>query len=399
MRSLYNPPEKDTRLSNWGQIAIVVSVTLVSLLIRFLCFPFISRDYEIFLSPWFEEIKANGGFMAIGRPIGDYLPSYIYILAALSYLPFDSLFLIKAVSCIGDIIMSYYAMKIVLAKTGKSNYATLVCIITLLLPTVILNSGVWGQCDSIYTAALLACLYYMMNGKSRAGMIAFGIAFVFKLQTVFFAPFILLLLIKKKIRFTQLFYVPAIYGVAILPAAIAGRSIFDLLTIYFRLVGSYSSLSLNAPNLYAFINTENTLIFSILGILFFVLIVACAFWKLWKTEFELTSDIMLRFCVLCALAVPFLLPHMHERYFYLADALTVIYAVVYRKRWIAPVIVVASSILVYGMYLFNFSWMNAAYAAVPMGCALCLVLYDTIAAISSISRQNATSFGRSKLSA
>lgn len=377
MKSLYNLSGKATRLTR-GQIAIIPIITLIALLIRFVWFPFVSRDYEIFLRPWFEEIKTNGGFMAIGRPIGDYLPSYVYILAALSYVPFDSLFLIKIVSSIGDIIMAFYAMNIVFTKTQKSSKAVLVYTIVMFLPTVMLNSGAWGQCDSLYTAALMACLYYFMHGKSRAGMIAFAVSFIFKLQAVFFAPFILLLLIKKKIRFVQLYYIPAIYGLTILPAAIMGRTLFDLLTIYIRLAGSYSALSLNAPNFYAFINIENTLIVSILSLVVFTLALVFAFQKLWNTNFEMTSDMIVRFCMLCALTMPFLLPHMHERYFYIADVLTVIYAVIYPKRWILPTIVITSSFLLYGVYLFGFTWMNAAYAAFPMFISVAIVFFDVL---------------------
>lgn len=281
---LYNPPNESTRLSNKGRIALL-AVTLVALGMRVFLFPFVSRDYEIFLNPWFMEIQENGGFLAIGRPIGDYLPSYIYILAALSYLPISSLYSIKLVSFIGDIVMAVFAMKIVMAKTSRKNLAYLVYTVVMFLPTVLLNSGAWGQCDSLYTAALIACVYYMIMGKARKGMIWYSVAFIFKIQAVFLAPFILLLLIKKKIKFTQLFYVPLAYIIVIIPAALAGRNLLDLLTIYFRLAGSYSSLSLNAPNFYAFINVENTIVFSVVGVLIFLAIMAVAFYHIWKTQF------------------------------------------------------------------------------------------------------------------
>jgi len=92
----------------------------------------------------------------------------------------------------------------------------------------------------------------------------------------------------------------------------------------------------------------------------------------------MTSDIIMRFCMLCALNMPFSLPHMHERYFYIADVLTVIYAVIYPKRWILPTIVITSSFLLYGVYLFGFTWMNAAYAAFPMFISVAIVFFDVL---------------------
>jgi hypothetical protein len=54
-----------------------------------------------------------------------------------------------------------------------------------------------------------------------------------------------------------------------------------------------------------------------------------------------------------AVLVPFLLPSMHERYFYLAEVLTVIAAFyVPRRLWYVPVLVQVSSFLAYLKVLF-----------------------------------------------
>lgn len=366
------------RLPKWCIVAILIAITGIALMVRLIWFPHTARDYEVFLSPWYEQIKAGGGFAAIGQPIGDYLPSYIYILAALTYLPINSLYAIKLVSFIGDIILSCYAARIILEKTRKTSFAISVYMAVLLLPTVWLNSGAWGQCDSIYTAFLLASVFYFMCDRPRAGMIAYATAFVFKLQAVFLAPLILLLWMKKKVAFRQLLYVPAAYIIVILPAAMAGRNIGELLTIYFRQAGSYSALSMGAPNFYAFLDVENPMIFSVFGLVLFAVIMIMTFRYLWKRRFDVPQDFILKFAMFSTVAVPFLLPHMHERYFYPADVLAAVYAFVYPKRWFVPVVIVASSTLVYSRYLFGVAWANAAYATVPMFGVLCLLLHDVL---------------------
>ena len=53
------------------------------------------------------------------------------------------------------------------------------------------------------------------------------------------------------------------------------------------------------------------------------------------------------------LAVPFLLPEMHERYFYLADVLTVISAFCVRRYWPVAVVVTSCSLLSYAPFLWN----------------------------------------------
>lgn len=359
---------------------LVILATLAGLGVRLVFFGHQSRDYEVFLLPWYEELKANGGLAAIGRPIGDYLPSYIYILAGLTHLPIGSLAAIKLVSCLGDAALAAYAMKLVLLRTRRQDLAALAYGLVLLLPTVVLNSAAWAQCDSLYTAALLAFVYFMMARRPAAGMAAYGVAFIFKLQAVFLAPLVLLLLLKGRVKFRQLFIVPGLYLLAILPAALAGRPLWDLLTVYFRQAGGYSALSLGAPNLYAFLQVEDTLPYSVAGVALFVGVTALLLWRLWRLDFCLTNAMLLKFALLFALLVPFLLPHMHERYFYPADVLAVVVALTCRRRWPVAVVVCGSSLLVVGRYLFGWQWMDPAYAAVPMLLAVLFTLADALAA-------------------
>lgn len=381
---------KPKGISKKQKTAIIVIVTCIAFLIRLAFFSYSSRDYVIFLRPWFDEIRDNGGFSALGLAIGDYLPTYIYILTALTYLPLNSLYSIKLISFAGDIILGLYAMRIVNAKTRNTYLAVSVYAIVMFLPTVILNSGVWGQCDSIYTAALIACIYYMLIDKPGAGMISYSISFIFKLQAVFLAPFILLMLIKKKIRFVQLFYVPAAYLLAILPAVIAGRSIQDLLSVYFRQTGTYNKLSLGAPNFYAFMNPGDTSPYSIGGICLFVVVMAIAFIIVWRTGLELTSDIIVKAAMLSLIIVPFMLPHMHERYFYAADVFSVIYAALNKKRWFLPVIICGSSLSGYSQYLYGYGAFSRFFslAAIPMFIALCIIIKDMANAVHEQKNQS-----------
>lgn len=105
----------------------------------------------------------------------------------------------------------------------------------------------------MYTAALLACLYYLLVNRPNRAVLAFSIAFVLKLQAIFFAPFLLLLVLKRKIKLRSLVLIPAVYILSIIPAAIMGRSLWDLLTVYVSQSKLYTSLCMSIPNLYAFL--------------------------------------------------------------------------------------------------------------------------------------------------
>ena len=203
-------------------------LTLGALLIRL---PFLwiqSGDYIDYLHPWFEQIKQNGGLRAIGMPIGNYMVSYIYILAILTYLPLPDLISIKLISITGDIVLAWFCMKLAEEAAPHTVNHELIYGIVLFWPTVVLNSSAWGQCDSLYTASLLAFLYFLSKGKSDQSIISLSIAFCLKLQSVFLAPVVLIAICQRIIQIRSLFLFPLIYGLAILPAYCAGRPLAEL---------------------------------------------------------------------------------------------------------------------------------------------------------------------------
>jgi Gpi18-like mannosyltransferase len=48
--------------------------------------------------------------------------------------------------------------------------------------------------------------------------------------------------------------------------------------------------------------------------------------------------------------VPFLLPKMHERYYFLADVLSIVYAFYFPRKWYYPVLTISVSTLSYLAY-------------------------------------------------
>lgn len=94
--------------------------------------------------------------------------------------------------------MAVYASLIV--KHFKVNKYIKGFIYTLILPGVIINSAVLGQCDSIYTAFVLMFIYYILKNKNKLALFLLGLALSFKLQSIFVAPVLLYLIITKKIR-------------------------------------------------------------------------------------------------------------------------------------------------------------------------------------------------------
>ena len=361
-----------------------IFVIILAIIVRLYWLPLQSGDFTIFLEPWYLEIKENGGLAALAVPIGDYNILYLFLLAILTYFPWPPIFAIKLLSCLFDFILAWFAKKIVLLMTGNKTISLVFYILVLFWPETVLNSSAWAQCDAMYTTALVACIYFLLKDNGGLASCAFGIAFSFKLQAVFFAPVLLILLLKRKIKFRNILIVPFIYTVSVLPAVLAGRSIFDVLTIYLRQTGSYNStLSSNAPSLLRLIpdglpQSTNDFIAKLAIIICgaFVIITIYLYYK--KVQ-DISSKDIIFLATFYMFSIPWLLPYMHERYFFPAAITMLVYVSIAPFVWCPLLLEGASMLYMYGMYLFGWAWDKlwiTKLFSVLFGCILIYLLRE-----------------------
>lgn len=343
----------------------LILITGIAMLTRLSLFPFESCDYYQFLRDWYAALQANGGFAAVGMSIGDYMPTYLYLLAGMTYLPVSDLAGIKLISCIADVLLAYFVRKIVNLHFGEG-YGTAAYAVILFLPSVVLNSAAWGQCDAIFTAALAASVYFLMTEREACAVTAFAVSFVFKLQAVFLAPLFFLLFLKRQIRLRTFGLIPLVYGLAILPAALCGRNLWELLTVYISLSGKYKMLSMYLPNLYTWFPEDTPEYIGTAGVFFAGGLVLLSLFCLYKRQFALTDEILLTLALFYALFVPFVLPHMHERYYYPADILSVAYGFYFPEKFYVPVLTVLSSTYVVCHNLFQTDFLSVQFLSLVM---------------------------------
>jgi hypothetical protein len=62
-----------------------------SLIFRFLSYNVMSSDYTNYISKWFDALQSSPSLSALGRPLSDYAPLYLYFLKALTLIPVSSL--------------------------------------------------------------------------------------------------------------------------------------------------------------------------------------------------------------------------------------------------------------------------------------------------------------------
>ena len=182
-----------------------------------------------------------------------------------------------------------------------------------------------------------------------------GLAFSMKFQAVFFAPFLLVLLLKREISWKQIMLVPAIYFVMCIPAWIAGRPIWDLLTIYFSQANRNSAFELNLPNIY--FQLPNSL-FSFFSSATLVIAAGMAFIyvaSIYKSRIKMTASVLILLALVSVVFMPYFLPKMHDRYLYPADALSIVFGFYFPEYYLIPVLINLISFFVYESVLIGMS--------------------------------------------
>ncbi|GHT41344.1 hypothetical protein FACS189437_08130 [Bacteroidia bacterium] len=302
----------------------------------------------MFLSKWYDYIVSQGGVDSWKYPFHNYPMPYIYLLTFFSYLPLEKLYAVKLLSVTFDFMAAFMVFKIVRLKyKDRFGIPVLAAAVFLFTPTVFMNSSGWGQCDVIYTAFLLVSGYYCLKQKYFLTFLFFGIAFSFKIQSVFFVPVLFLFWYKERFNLLCFFIIPAVYLVSILPAFIAGRGMVDLLSIYIHQSDLYPQLNLNAPNFYAWISNDYYDALLPIGLLFSFLLVCMAIYFIIRQNKKISTERWIEIMLLFLLLVPYTLPKMHERYFFPADTFSVLYLFYFVKRYYLTLVTIGGSLLVY----------------------------------------------------
>lgn len=369
----------------WGA-GCVVLLSLTAMVIRYLCMEHITPDYTSFLSRWVQFFRDNGGFAGLRYSVGNYNIPYLYFLAAISYLPVPDLYLIKLTSVLFDVILAYAAMELVSCFTKDSVRCLAAYFTVLFLPTVIFNGALWGQCDSIYVAFAVLSYVYALREKPLLSVAMIALSFSFKLQAVFFMPVFFLFLCSGKIKWYHLAAFPMTYLLVILPAVLLGRPIQDALLLYLNQAGSVGSgANYNSPSLFAFLHDPSPIAMNA-GIVAAFALILLTFAAVLLFRGHRDDKTLLAVAVLFAVGIPFLLPHMHDRYFFGADVLTVVYAFVFSWRFAMPCLASFASLLGYHAYLKGVYLLQMRYGAMALVAVLTALVIDLVFQLRSDSK-------------
>jgi Gpi18-like mannosyltransferase len=341
---------------NYIDLAFAVLGIVLAVAIRYSLVDFKSFDFLKYSRVWYNTIRSEG-FSAFGRNFSNYTPPYLYLLYLIArFFPdISEVIATKLPSMAADFITAGFAYRIVRLKYANSFLPLLAAFAVLFAPTVVINSAFWGQTDALYTCLLVATLYFLITRNLTLAMIMFGLSLSFKAQAIFMSPLLFALLLKREIPWKYYLLIPVVIFLTLVPSWMAGRSLLDLLSIYPAQTDTYKQLSMNAPSIFKLIPDSGDFYMyfyhaalasaAAVGI-FYSLIVA-------RSRAKMTPSILLELGLISVLMIPFILPKMHERYFYPADVISTLFAFYYPGYFFVPILMSAISFFSYEPTLFN----------------------------------------------
>ncbi|MBQ7428170.1 MAG: hypothetical protein IJV29_00755 [Butyrivibrio sp.] len=377
---------------NFGEVTVktidilfTLVIITIGIMARIHLFNIASGDYSSAFADWMSEIDAAGGWAYIGiDPVTsdastfDYNCIFQYCLCLLYTIgggKIADIVLVKMLSCIFDFVLVFNATRVTYVLTGSVRKSMMVMAGVTLLPTVIMNSAAWAQNDAIFTSFLMLSFYSFLKKRDFRTWLYVSIAFIFKQQTIFFLPFLILMWLKNKTKIRYILLMPVVYFVQVIPAWIAGRSLGSLLGIYSNQVGMFSRLSMNYPNLYTVITAEISQSMRKIVIpsatLITVMLMGILAYYIYEKKFEITNEFMISLIVFTSALIVFCLPVMHERYAYIPEVFGVIYAMYGYRKFSCFVGIETLAIVTYIRYLFG---SNVTYLYPFAMINLCIIL-------------------------
>ena len=343
---------------NWASYSFLALLLIIGIIARVAAINFTNIDTDNYLIPWYNYITKHGIATALGDNFANYTPFYTYLLALMTALPVPKLIAIKLIPITMDIINAFVTYKIVKHKYPQGLAPLWASAIFWCMPTVILNSSFWGQADSLYTGFLLMTLYFLIVNRPFLAVLLFSVAISIKLQAIFMGPVLAIIVLgcafkpsvfkyASKIKVWHFVLIPIVYSALCLPAVILGRQWSDVWTIYATQADTFKWLSAYAANPYVFIPNQYFDPVSKLGLIFAT--VAMLVWIVFTVarEVQFSKERLVLIALTTVVLAPFILPQMHERYFYAADLIALLVAFYLPRLWFLPLMFQITSGLAY----------------------------------------------------
>ena len=332
--------------------------------------PLGASNYDMmkFFVPWMNTVQ-DRGLASLSGDFAGYTPPYIYLMYVASGLvPWvGTVAAIKLINLPFIAILSLAIYHIVLIASESRRRAATAAALFWIVPTPLVNAFAWGQLDCVYAAFLALFVLFAMKRAPIAAASMFGVALAFKPQPIFLLPVLLYLILAKQMRVWHLVFVPVMYLLMMVPAAIAGGHWLEFVNnIYVAPFEAFSVLSVTAPNPWKIVGALQLVDYRT-GLLVGTAAAGLAglVISVGTLRLEPNARTVVLVAALSGALMPYLLPKMHERYFFVADVMTFTLAFVIPRLWATVALFQVGSLLSYLPY-FGVSPHGPIYAILPV---------------------------------
>lgn len=312
-----------------------------------------SPDISVYYLQWYEHIVQHGRWSSLEGSYANYSPPYLYILSLVSFLngKVASVVLIKLAQVPAMVTAAWMFWSICRKLGCSQTRSVLAAWIVLVAPEVFQNTLLWGQCDMLHTACLLLMLRLLLARRAGWAMAALGMALAFKLQAMFVGAAVAALFFSGEIPLWSSLCVPAAYVAMMVPAYLAGRPWKQLLLIYSQQYDAQPDIAKSVANPYQLIYhfsikhgrfywlaLHGAFLLTVLATIGLILFLARSRWRLRGERLVLAMAAPL-------LISPYLLPKMHDRYFFAGDMMVLLLMMIKPKMWLPATMLQVSALI------------------------------------------------------
>ena len=368
----------------------IVVILVLAIIARMIFWDVRPPDMGIFLEPWFGHIVHYGPVRAFAHPFSNYEPAYLYLLAlgSLANGLLTPMTIIKILSACGTIFLTLAVAELLKTVEVPRRNALLL----LVLPSVVFNDALFAQCDALWAGADIFALAMMIRGQTFRAMVWCGLAVAFKAQAAFIAPVMIGAMIGRRAPWWHWAVPITVFMATLVPAWLSGWPGMKLLTVYLdqaawdqipgRLANPWMLGTIFAdhasrawfPIGYAAAAAAALLIGGV------------------AARHARNPGVLILLGALAGTALPFLLPKMLERYYFLGDVLTLVLAFALRNRpaFLAMLAVQMASILshvtlIYFFYEPYLALVGAVFAAAGLA-IMCELAWPNVKSLAADAR-------------
>ena len=355
-------------------------VTIGGIIGRVFLWDIETSDMGVYLR-WYgraEEYGGLPGLYAIGQKIKGYNALFQLLVAVLTHIPGEAIYKLKATWLIFDILLAAGVGRLVFenlnaAKEKRIEYGALSYAFCFLSMSVIFNSSAWGQSDSVYISLIIWSMVFLLREKYFRTFLLLGIAFAFKLQTVFILPFYAFVYLAST-KFSCLYFleIPVMFVLSVLPRQIVGlispiraqvsaKAAKSTVTgakfidVYINQILSGGKMYMEYPSFWSFLpdtDADSTGFmdfykFRNVAVIFAFLILLTLMFILLKKKKDYPVRELIYIAFILSFTTVFFLPCMIDRYGYIYEILALVLVFFNRKTLIPAVILYVTNYYMY----------------------------------------------------